>query len=1154
MDYFNIDFFIVAIFLAITLIVGLWAGRGIKDIREYAIANKKLGIGVLTMTFLATYIGGNSITGLPAAIYFNGVVSAVTIGTFISFIIGVLLFTSKFISRFQHSMTLGDIMEILYGKYAKIGTGIIGLVFSIFIVGSQIWALGYIGSSFFKISSFHFICIAGIILVLYSSMGGIKSVAITDVLQFIALVVIISLITNKVTYDAGGIKAIFRKIALTNPEKLLFFSHPKFLQKIGSSLLWGLFCPIVLLYPPILQRILMLNNAKKVRYMFLTSFSFYAFFRIMIMLIGVGAFILYPTIQAKTVIPHLITNLFPPILQGILIAGLFAVIMSTADSFLNSAGILIVHDIIKPIYQKINEVKTIKIITFFIGLLAIIIAIFSLHTHQMLFYSRTILSIIMIPFIAGILGVKSNIQTLIMAIIGSVIGFFFAIIIFDVSVNFYKSKSKDAIVFLSLFFNGIAFVITSCIQNKGFVIINRNSSSIKETIWKPKISWNCFLSYFPTPKNILHYSHQKVKKYGSNPIAFGLFIAFNYMLPFFMHSYGNPSTYVWVLNVKIFGAILCIGLLLKSYWPLRFIPYFSTFYHFTILYCLSFTTTFLFFLEGSTIEWLLNVALAIMLLIVLTDWITFFILSFLGIFLAIISYKYVIGMPIITPDSDTLYTLIYTILFSTTIGLLFARRRQKTYDDLTFNHQQLQEKDQENTQELLSTFKEKIGIIKTLQQANIKKLPEIAKMIKSLRKEKQDEESMDKSLEKLEETLIPMAVTLERIESRALDYLQLDVKTINIQSILDQLQEKLKIQNIKIQAQVNTKSQSITCDPKYIDKLLNNAVKLLSQRSENNNIIQLILQDTMLTYAIPSVGKDYKKKIPAIGIVFTQEKNIITLSPSYSGIFQCKNAPLTEDIYTLLMHNNQKITKAHYGYTSLSSIHDATHIYILPLNLNEVRPKSMNDDQMQLGSSLERANDHYPGAQAQEKLLLKSIEEKSKVDLKKVKNALELIKYYHGSEKRKSGEPFYLHPIAVAQIVLDYNQEEETILAALLHDTVEDTAMLLESISLYFGDSVSNIVNGLTHLESKKDIFSKISLTKFENISTLLDVKDKRILYVKLADRLHNMRTLHVKSLESQQKKATETLNFFVPLAKYLKLEDAAQELKERSIAVLEKR
>jgi (p)ppGpp synthase/HD superfamily hydrolase len=170
-----------------------------------------------------------------------------------------------------------------------------------------------------------------------------------------------------------------------------------------------------------------------------------------------------------------------------------------------------------------------------------------------------------------------------------------------------------------------------------------------------------------------------------------------------------------------------------------------------------------------------------------------------------------------------------------------------------------------------------------------------------------------------------------------------------------------------------------------------------------------------------------------------------------------------------------------------------------------------------------------------------------------VGKAISLIKDYHVPVMRQTGEPFYLHPLAVAQIVLAYNQEEATLLGALLHDTVEDTPLTLEQVALLFTQEVRDIVQGVTHMESHKATNYKVLLSHPENIHRLLGAEDKRVLYVKLADRLHNMRTIQAKSYESQRRTSEETLLFYVPLAKYLNLSEAAEELKYLSFGVLGK-
>ena len=214
----------------------------------------------------------------------------------------------------------------------------------------------------------------------------------------------------------------------------------------------------------------------------------------------------------------------------------------------------------------------------------------------------------------------------------------------------------------------------------------------------------------------------------------------------------------------------------------------------------------------------------------------------------------------------------------------------------------------------------------------------------------------------------------------------------------------------------------------------------------------------------------------------------------------------------------------------------------------------MHSPEMELGADLIRANDNYPGAKAQEQEFLEALVTKTAVNIKKVQEALEMIKWYHSPVMRRSGEPFYLHPLAIARIVLAWNQED-MIIGALLHDTVEDTSMLLEHIEMKFSSDVCSVVDCVTHFESYQNSFYKAKLSENENLSMLLQSTDRRGLLVKVADRMHNMRTINGhKSEEKQRTIAKETLGFFVPLALALGLpSQALEELQERSDSVLRK-
>lgn len=180
---------------------------------------------------------------------------------------------------------------------------------------------------------------------------------------------------------------------------------------------------------------------------------------------------------------------------------------------------------------------------------------------------------------------------------------------------------------------------------------------------------------------------------------------------------------------------------------------------------------------------------------------------------------------------------------------------------------------------------------------------------------------------------------------------------------------------------------------------------------------------------------------------------------------------------------------------------------------------------------------------------------RSAEDLKVIDKAFATAKEYHGGQLRRSGEPYIIHPIAVADILVDLGMDNEAIVSALLHDIVEDTDYTLEQLSTDFGEETALIVDGVTKLgqvqisshEAKEE-------QQAENVRKMLLAmcQDVRVIIVKLADRLHNMRTLEYVSPQKQREKAQETLEIYAPLSHRLGIRSVKEELEDRAIRFLD--
>lgn len=169
--------------------------------------------------------------------------------------------------------------------------------------------------------------------------------------------------------------------------------------------------------------------------------------------------------------------------------------------------------------------------------------------------------------------------------------------------------------------------------------------------------------------------------------------------------------------------------------------------------------------------------------------------------------------------------------------------------------------------------------------------------------------------------------------------------------------------------------------------------------------------------------------------------------------------------------------------------------------------------------------------------------------LRQVEKAYQVAERWHRGQKRKSGDPYITHPLAVTTILAELGMDPATLMAGLLHDTVEDTEYGLEQLRRDFGDQVALLVDGVTKLDKVK--FGEAAQVETVRKMVVAMAKDPRVLVIKLADRLHNMRTMRYLKREKQEKKARETLEIYAPLAHRLGMNTIKWELEDLAFAIL---
>ena len=201
------------------------------------------------------------------------------------------------------------------------------------------------------------------------------------------------------------------------------------------------------------------------------------------------------------------------------------------------------------------------------------------------------------------------------------------------------------------------------------------------------------------------------------------------------------------------------------------------------------------------------------------------------------------------------------------------------------------------------------------------------------------------------------------------------------------------------------------------------------------------------------------------------------------------------------------------------------------------------------GHSVKAPEDYQDPEQLYQALVARVRKYHPSTDISMIEKAYRIAKEAHKDQARKSGEPYIIHPLWVGIILADLEMDKETIVAGMLHDAVEDTAMTLDDITKEFGEEVALLVDGVTKLGQLSYSQDKLEV-QAENLRKmfLAMAKDIRVIIIKLADRLHNMRTLEFMTPAKQQEKARETMDIYAPIAQRLGISKIKTELDDLSL------
>ena len=405
------DQIIVAGYLLGVLVLGLWAGRGIRSLQDYSVVHRNYSSWVIFATLAASFIGGGFSSGNAAKVFVFGIANIVALWGFSLKELLIAAFVAPRTGPFRDCISVGGIMRRQYGKTGQVITGLLGVLVCAGITGAQVGAMGTVFHTFVGTSREWGIAIGCGIVIAYSTFGGMNAVVMTDILQFILLAVTMPMALWLGIRHVGGVEALVQAVP---PGHLNLFN-----EHMTPITLASLFLSFMLgetLVPPYVQRLLVSRTPRATAegslYAGLFSIPFFA----VTGLIGLVALAIRPDLNSNQALPFVVQTLLPVGIKGLVIAGVISIVMSSADSFLNAASVALIGDVINPLRKQEladhHGLWIAKITTLLVGLGAVLFAMKIENVLDILLFTYNFWApVVLVPLVATLLGIKANRKT-----------------------------------------------------------------------------------------------------------------------------------------------------------------------------------------------------------------------------------------------------------------------------------------------------------------------------------------------------------------------------------------------------------------------------------------------------------------------------------------------------------------------------------------------------------------------------------------------------------------------------------------------------------------------------------------------------------------------------------------------------------------------
>lgn len=587
MNIHSLDLSIIIIYMFICIYLGIRKSAHAKDLKEYAIGGNNISTFALVATFFAGYIDAGSTAGMVERIYSLGMyygVSCLLIPLF--WFVTSYLFSDN-IARFTNCISLPDIMGLVYGKLAKHVTVALSIITCIGVIAINISAVGHLFNHFLGLSLLNGMLICSFVLCINTFMGGAKSLVVTDIFQFIIFYLAIPIMCAIALNDIGGIEALNAKL----PKEMTTINFET--QSIATFCGFIFYALLPVANTTFIQRFLMARNAIKLKKVFLNTALIAFPFTTVMVLIGLMARVLAPDIEPNQAFYFLISEYMPIGMIGLMISGLLAVIMSTANTWINSASVIIAKDIFQANNQNISSKKLLlsaRLSNIIMTALAILVAMHGGSIMELVWLTDNFwFPVMFVPIIFAFNGGKTTPLTFLISMLVAVIA---------TCVTWYLEGQLDT---LSLLFGTLASLVAFLFTHN-FQILYGKVKGLKDS--------TATFNFRAIKHNIFTLDTEAI-----NALPLFIFMVFQFVPSILESAISNTLDNTSISLLKILPLLFTMILATNDYWnPMFRKNILKPLWVGHLFFSLAFCPIYLLLVSPNTILWIMNLILCILVL------------------------------------------------------------------------------------------------------------------------------------------------------------------------------------------------------------------------------------------------------------------------------------------------------------------------------------------------------------------------------------------------------------------------------------------------------------------------------------------------------------------------------------------------------------